>query len=346
MGKSPKPKSRRPPAQKRTARRPTRSKTRGQSKRATSSSDVQSSDYGLPELPFEPTNLGKIMFPRDGYTKGDLFRYYVQVAPEILPVILDRALALKRYPNGVGAPYFFQQNAPPAESRPREVRVESVRVTTEGGSLHPRIIGGTLPTLLYTVQLGCIEVNPWLARLQSLDNPDYSVIDLDPAPGLPFERTVEIATWVHDVLESLGLNAVPKTTGSRGIHVFIPLPPKTSGERAFELAHLVANRVVAAHPRVTTVERDLKSRPPRSVYIDFVQNARGKTVAAAYSVRPVDGARVSTPLAWAELKSDLDHARFTLKTVPARVAQLGDLWAEGLARRNSPAAVRDAVGKA
>jgi bifunctional non-homologous end joining protein LigD len=322
------------------------SRKRAISKRGAKTSVRTSADDALPELPFEATNLDKVMFPHDGYSKRDLFHYYVRVAPQILPVMRDRPLALKRYPGGIGAPFFFQQNAPAADSRPRGVRVVPVRVAAEGGSLHPRIVGGTLATLLYTVQLGCIEVDPWLVRLPSLDSADYSVIDLDPAPDLPFERVVEVANWVHDALEALGLHGVPKTTGSRGIHIFIPLPLRTSNDTSFKLARLVANTVATSHPRAATVERELDRRPPRSVYVDFVQNARGKTVAAAYCVRPVDGARVSMPLAWTDLTPDLDHRAFTIATAGRRIDRVGDLWGLGLARRNSAAAVRDALRRA
>jgi bifunctional non-homologous end joining protein LigD len=303
----------------------------------------QTDGEGLPRLPFALTHLDKVFFPRDGYTKGDVVRYYVRVSPQLLPVMRDRPLALKRYPDGIGRPFFFQQKAPPPDQAPPGVRVELVMVESEGGP-RPRFIGGSLATLLYTVQLGCIGVDPWHARVQSLDTPDYAVIDLDPGDGVAFRRTVEVARWVHDVLESWGLAGVPKTSGSRGIHIYIPLPPRSTDAVAVGLTQHIAARVVALHPRHATLERDIARRPPASVYVDCLQNARGKTVAAAYSVRAVDGARVSMPLRWDELTPRLDPREFTIVTAPSRIAEIGDLWAEGMARRNAAAAVRRAMG--
>ncbi len=297
----------------------------------------------LSGLPFPLTHLDKVMFPKDGYTKGDLAKYYARVAAQILPVVRDRPLALKRYPDGIDGAHFFQQKAPAEGGRPASVRVDRVPVVAEGGT-NERIVGGTLATLLYTVQLGCIEVDPWHARMQSLETPDYAMIDLDPAPNLPFERIVEVATWVHDALGEIGLEGMAKTSGSRGIHIYMPLSPRIPSATALALAQRVANRVIEAHPGATTIERELDRRPPRSVYLDCLQNNRGKTMAAAYSVRPVDGAQVSMPLAWAELKAALDPRQFTIGTAPSRIEKVGDLWAEGMSHRNSAAAVRDAVG--
>lgn len=296
----------------------------------------------MPTLPFPLTHLDKVFFPKDGYTKGDLVRYYARVAPQILPAIADRPLALKRYPNGVGGPFFFQQNAPAGDAAPPGVRIESVMVELDGAP-HPRFVGGTLATLLYTVQLGCIGVDPWHARIRSLTTPDYSVIDLDPGDKVPFSRVVEVAQLVRAVLDAVGLRGVPKTSGSRGIHIHIPLPPRTTGASAATLARVVASRVVEQSPKRATLQRDMALRPRDAVYVDYLQNARGKTVAAAYAVRAVDGARVSMPLRWDELSPDLDARDFTIETAPARIAAVGDLWAEGMARRNPAAAVRKAI---
>ncbi len=301
-------------------------------------------DPAAPALSFALTHLEKVFFPRDGYTKGDLVQYYTRVAAQILPAIRDRPLALKRYPDGVAGPFFFQQNAPAADRLPRGVRAESVHVALDGAP-HPRLIGGELATMLYTVQLGCIGVDPWHARIRTLQYPDYTIIDLDPGEAVAFPRIVEIALWVKDALDAEGLRGVVKTSGSRGIHIYIPLPPRTSEATALAVAQHIATRVADAHPRETTIRRGLRDRGTDTVYLDYLQNARGKTVAAAYCVRAVEDARVSTPLEWAELTPKLDPHAFTLRTVPDRVARRGDLWAPAMAKRNPAAAIKEMLGE-
>jgi bifunctional non-homologous end joining protein LigD len=276
------------------------------------------------------TNLSKIFFPKKKLTKGDLMRYYVQVAPYVLPVMEDRPLVLKRFPNGVDAPAFFQQNA---GEPPPGVRTETIH--TQGGSTNLRIVGGDLATLLYTVQLGAISVDPWHARVQSLDFADYSIIDLDPGPRAPFSRVVEVARWVKETMDSLGLHGAIKTSGSSGLHIYLPLPPNTPNEAATLVAQIVATRVSEEHPRAATIERAVKARSATSVYVDYLQNIIGKTVAGAYSARANPDAMVSTPLEWDELEGDLDPHDFTIETAPARFEKVGDLWSSKLKKKNS-----------
>lgn len=282
------------------------------------------------------SNLQKVFFPDAKLTKGDLMRYYVWASPYLLPLMRDRALALKRFPDGAGGPSFFQQKAP--HDPPTSVRVETI--ASESGEVQERLVGGTLATLLYCVQLGTIEVNPWNTKIQSLEFPNYTVIDLDPAPKVPFEGIVEVATWIREALESYGLHAAVKTSGSRGIHIALPLPPKTTEDVATVVAARVASAVVQQHPRSTTIERAIKARGTNKVYLDYGQNARGKTVASAYSVRAKVDAMVSTPLHWKELKPSLDPHRLTIRTVPARVEKLGDLWGELMRTPNPRAALK------
>lgn len=277
------------------------------------------------------SHLQKVFFPNVGVTKGDLLHYYTWVSPSLLPLLRDRALALKRFPNGVGGKSFFQQKAPP--DPPSAVRVETI--ISESGEPQHRLIGGALATLLYCVQLGVIEMNPWNARVQSLETLDYTVIDLDPGPSAPFTRVVETARWVKEALDQYGLRAAIKTSGATGIHIFIPLPAKASERTAERVAERIARTVVEAHPRETTVQRPIKSRGGSKVYVDYGQNSRGKTVAAAYSVRPTSHATVSTPLAWEELTPSLTPDAFTVATLPDRVGRLGDLWASSMRIRNS-----------
>jgi bifunctional non-homologous end joining protein LigD len=276
------------------------------------------------------TNLKKTFFPKKKLTKGDLMRYYTTVAPLVLPVMQDRPLVLKRFPNGVGGQAFFQQNA---GETPEGVRVETIH--TQGGSTNLRIVGGDLYTLLYTVQLGSISVDPWHSRIKSLDFADYSIIDLDPSPRATFSRVIEVARWVKETLDQLGLHAALKTSGSSGLHVYMPLPPKTPNEAATLVAQIIATRVAESHPKIATIERSVKARGATTVYVDYLQNIIGKTVAGAYSARANPDALVSTPLDWDELTDDLDPREFTIETAPARFAETGDIWAAALKKKNS-----------
>ena len=276
------------------------------------------------------TNLAKVFFPGKKLTKGDLMRYYVTVAPFILPVMKDRPLVLKRFPNGVEAPSFFQQNA---GETPEGVRVE--KIETQGGSTNLRIVGGDLHTLLYTVQLGSISVDPWHSRIQSLDFADYSIIDLDPGPRATFRQVIQVARLIKETLDRLGLHAGVKTSGSSGMHIYLPLPPKTPNEAATLVAQIIATQVAEANPKIATIERAVKARAATAIYVDFLQNIIGKTVAGSYSARANPEALVSTPIRWEELTDDLDPRDFTIETAPSRFAEVGDIWAAALKKPNS-----------
>jgi bifunctional non-homologous end joining protein LigD len=280
----------------------------------------------------EVSNLGKRFFPKHGYTKGDLLAYYASVSPYLLPAIADRPLVMKRFPHGIGAPSFYQQRAP--EESPPAARVEPV--ADEGLKTQLRVIGGDLATLLYVIQLGAISIDPWHSRVQSVGAADYSIIDLDPGPRASFRRVVDVALWVGEELERLGLHGVPKTSGASGIHIVLPLVADTPNETARLMAEIVATRVAERHPGETTVTRWVQSRPASAVYVDFLQNIRGKTVASVYSARAMADATVSAPLRWSELTADLDPRAFTIATMGARLRDVGDLWREGLRRLNDP----------
>jgi bifunctional non-homologous end joining protein LigD len=280
------------------------------------------------------TNLDKKFF-REGYTKGDLLRYYTIVAGLILPTVRDRPLVLRRFPNGIHGPAFYQQKAMP--DTPKSVRVETV--VNDAGERQRRMVGGDLLTLLYTIQLGAVSVDPWHSRVGTLDYADYSVVDLDPGSRTPFRRVVDAALWVRDVLDDYGLHAALKTSGSTGLHVYIPLPPKTPNEAATLVAQLIATRVAEQHPKHATIVRWVKQRGEGRVYMDYLQNIRGKTLAGAYCVRAKDGATVSTPLDWSELEEPLDPRDFTIVTAPERFAKRGDIWGKAMKRRNSLAGV-------
>jgi bifunctional non-homologous end joining protein LigD len=277
------------------------------------------------------SNLDKIFFPKEKHTKGDVMRYYTRIADFILPVMQDRPLVLKRFPNGIDGESFYQQKA--SATTPPEVRVEVIE--TDAGEKQPRIIGGDLLTLLYTIQLGAISIDPWHSRVQSLDYADYTIIDLDPGPRANFARVVQVARWAKEVIDDFGLNAAVKTSGSTGLHIYLPLPPCTPNEAATLVAQVIATKVADAHPKEATIERFVKARGAATVYVDYLQNIQGKTVASAYSVRAKPGATVSTPLEWKELTDDLDPRAFHLGNVAERFEKIGDVWGEAMRKKNS-----------
>ena len=287
---------------------------------------------GVVELPtgekISITNPAKVFWPGGKLTKGDLLRYYAEVAPFILPAVEDRPLVMKRFPNGVGGMAFYQQRSR-QEKPPTGVRIETI-----AGGIDPisepdarRFIGGSLITLLYMTQIAAISQDPWFSRVQSPLDADYAAIDLDPDDHSPFSRVLDVARWVHDELETLGVPAVPKTSGSSGLHIYVPLPPHTSYESGQLFCQIVATVIASRHPKVATVERTVRARPRGTVYVDFLQNILGKTLATAYSARASDFAGVSTPLTWKEVHAGVDPKDFTIKTAPARFREVGDLWA-------------------
>ncbi|HEY0969674.1 MAG TPA: hypothetical protein VGE02_01720 [Gemmatimonadales bacterium] len=261
------------------------------------------------------TSLDKVFFPGHGWTKGDLMRHYARVAPLLLPRIADRPLVLERYPDGVEGKSFFQQNAP--EDPPPAVRVETIRGAD--GEPQRRFVGGDLGTLLHIVQLGTISVDPWNARVGSLDRVDFAILDLDPGAGASFRDAVAVARLVREELDRRGLPGELKTSGKRGLHVHVPLDGGASEGEALALSREIAEAVVSADPAIATVERSVKDRPKGTIYVDYLQNIVAKPVAAAWSVRATPDATVSTPLRWEELTDDLDPGRFTMETVVGRV---------------------------
>ena len=274
------------------------------------------------------TNLAKLFWPKLGITKGDLLRYYVEVAPLILPAVDDRPLVMKRFPNGVEKQAFYQQRHPetPPPGVRREVLPEDIEPISEEGP-RDRLIGGSLKTLLYMTQLAAVSQDPWFSRVADPIHQDYAAIDLDPGEGAGFPQVVDVARWVKEELDRLGIPGVPKTSGSRGLHIYLPLPPRTTYDTGQLLCQIVATIVATKHPRVATVERWVKRRPRGTVYVDFLQNILGKTLATAYSARASDYAGVSTPLRWSEIDLHLNARDFTIRTAPARFKEVGDLWA-------------------
>jgi len=282
------------------------------------------------------TNPAKIYWPGPRLTKGQLLRYYAAVSDLILPVVADRPLVMKRFPGGIGGMPFYQQRSR-QENPPPGVRIETLP-----GGIDPisepdarRFIGGSLITLLYMSQIAAISQDPWFSRVQSPLDADYVAFDLDPGDGTSFSRVLDVARWLHDELETLRVPAVPKTSGSSGMHIYIPLQPGTSYESGMLFCQIVATVIAARHPKVATVERTVRARPRGTVYVDYLQNILGKTLATAYSARASEFAGVSTPLAWEEVHGDVDPRAFTIVTAPGRFRAVGDLWAR--LRKTRPA---------
>ena len=265
------------------------------------------------------TNLHKIFWPKLKLTKGDLFRYYALAAPFLLPAVTDRPLVMKRFPNGVTGSPFYQHRA---METPPGVRTEVVSVVEQ----RPQIVGGTLKTLLYMTQLAAISQDPWFSRVQHPEFADYAALDLDPSDGVPFARVLDVARWIHDELEALGAPGVAKTSGSDGLHIYVPLPPGTPYDAGLLFCQIIATVVAHKHPKIATIERSVNARGKR-VYIDCLQNILGKTLATAYSARASEYAGVSTPVTWREIDEGFDRREFTIRTAPTRLESAGDLWA-------------------
>jgi bifunctional non-homologous end joining protein LigD len=296
---------------------------------------------GKLRLPDEDTldvsNLQKVFWPGPKFTKGDLLRYYARIAPLILPVVEDRPLVMKRFPNGVEGEAFYQHRAP--DVYPKGVRIEA----HEEFDVPTMFVGGELKTLLYMAQLASISMDPWFSKLPALDEADVVAIDLDPQPGATFSQILDVARWVKEELDRLHVPAFPKTSGSEGLHIFIPLAPGTSYEAGVLFCQIVATLVATKHPKVATIERMVKRRKDRTIYVDYLQNIPGKTLACAYSARASAFAGVSAPLAWGEIDEKIAPQDFTIKTMEARVRRVGDLWA-GL-RKGKPADLTRALRK-
>jgi bifunctional non-homologous end joining protein LigD len=274
------------------------------------------------------TNLDKVYWPKEGYTKGDLLNYYHDVAPFILPYLHDRPLSLHRHPNGIAGKSFFQKDVS-GQPPPDWVQTASIASESAGKNIS-FVVCQDEATLLYVVNLGCIEMNPWNSRLGALDRPDYVVIDLDPQE-IGFSQVVETALEVRKVIENAGGECHCKTSGKRGLHIFLPLGGRYDYAEARSFAERVARVVNSKLPDTTSILRQPAQRRAR-IYLDFLQNNRGQTLVAPYSLRPVEGATISTPLRWAEVKKTLDPTRFNLRTIRQRLDRVGDLWKPVLGR--------------
>lgn len=268
------------------------------------------------------TNLSKIYFPEAEITKGDVIAYYNSMADHILPYLKDRPLSLKRNPNGIHDKGFYQKDA--AEEGPPWLKSYE-EFAESSQKMVNYIVCNDKATLLYLANLGCIEMNPWNSTTRNPDKPTYLMIDIDPSEKNTFDQVVSVAQAVQEVLNRAGAVSYCKTSGATGLHVYMPLNAKYTYEMAREFAHIVATLVHEQMPGITSLERSLKKRGPK-IYVDYLQNSRGQTLASAYSLRPVEAASVSTPLLWKEVKVGLHPSQFTIHNIEKRVRKLGDVF--------------------
>ena len=278
------------------------------------------------------TSLDRVYWPDEGYTKADLLRYYNSVAKYILPYLKDRPLILKRYPTGIRGVSFHQHDVDEVPEFVRTIELEAEN--SEGLHQVDYVVGGNVQTHLYLANLGAIERHPWHSRVDSIDRPDWFVFDMDPGDEVEFGTICDVAVIARDVLAELGLQSYAKTSGSRGMHVYVPIEPKYTYEQIADLAAHVAKLVSAEDPENATVERSKAKRKKNQIYVDHMQNAYGKSVVAPYSVRPKPGATVSAPVTWDEVKrKKIRLSDFTIGNMLERIKKKGDLFEPVLTKR-------------
>ncbi len=275
------------------------------------------------------TNLRKVFWPSLGLTKGDLLQYYADVADVLLPHVRDRAMVMKRYPNGATGSFFFMKRAP----TPRPAWIEICPIAHDSGNIIDFPMIQDRAALLWVVNLGCIDLNQWYARCDDVDRPDYLHFDLDPGVGASFERVLESSRIVRDALDALKMPSLVKTTGSKGLHVYVPIVRGPVQKQVWTFAKALAQELARRHPALITAEYRVDKRPRGRVLVDYNQNAWGRTLASIYSVRPRADATVSTPVTWREIDRGVRIEDFTIRNVATRIARSGDLWKPLLAAR-------------
>jgi bifunctional non-homologous end joining protein LigD len=273
------------------------------------------------------TNLRKVFWPERGITKGDLIQYYADVAPVLLPHIRDRAMVMKRYPHGATGEFFFMKRAP----TPRPAWIATCAIEHASGSVIDFPMIQDLPSLLWVINLGCIDLNQWYARCDDVDRPDYVHFDLDPGEGAAFAQVVESALVLHEALTAVKMPDLVKTTGSRGLHIYVPIVRGPTQKQVWGFAKALAFELARARPDIMTAEYRVARRPRGRVLVDYNQNAWGHTLASIYSVRPRPTASVSTPVTWREVKQGIAIDDFRMDNVRPRIRRVGDLWAPLLA---------------
>jgi bifunctional non-homologous end joining protein LigD len=278
------------------------------------------------------TNLGKKFWPDEGITKRDLLQYYADVSPWLLPHLRDRAMVMKRYPNGANGKCFFMKRVP----EPHPDWLETCAIEHDSGNVIDFPMVQDLASLLWVVNLGCIDLNQWYARCDDVDRPDYLHFDLDPVKGgrgMKFAKVLQAALVVGEALEALGMTPLVKTTGSSGCHIYVPIQRGPTQKQVWTFAKALAQALAAKHPKLLTAIYRISNRPTGRVLVDYNQNAWGRTLSSIYSVRPKPKAPVSTPLTWKEVEEGVALADFRIDNVPARLRKLGDLWKPLLVQR-------------
>ncbi|MGN7758699.1 DNA ligase D [Chryseobacterium sp. 22532] len=269
------------------------------------------------------TNQDKIYFPKDGITKGDVIEYYQSVAEYILPYLKNRPLSLNRFPNGIEEQGFYQKDA--GDNMPDWIKTTEV-YSESNDKYIDYVYCNDKATLAYLNNLGCIDLNPWNSALPDLEHPDYLVLDLDPSKKNTFDDVIETALQVNEVLNSVKIKGYCKTSGSTGIHVYIPMGGKYDFDQVKDFAHILMKQVHTQLPEITTLERSLQKRDDNKIYLDYLQNRTGQTLASAYSLRPKEGASVSMPLEWDEVKPGMKPTDFTIDNTLDRIKEKGDLF--------------------
>ena len=268
------------------------------------------------------TSLDRIYCPDEKLTKFDLLSYYLKVADYIMPFLRDRPAILQRWPRGIKAPMFFQQDL---ETAPEFIKIASL--TNQEGRQLDYGVYTTVASLLHFVTLGTIEQHPWHSTVKRLDKPDWIAIDLDPKSA-PWENVLQVALLVKQVADEIGLQAFPKTSGSSGIHIYVPLKPANEYDKVAEFARLFASEVAGRAPRIATIERTIAKRKSTQVYVDWMQNARGKSLASVFTARAKPRATVSMPLTWKQISQGVKISDFTITNVPELLKKKGNPWAE------------------
>ncbi len=268
------------------------------------------------------TNLDKVFWAEEGITKGRLIQYYADVAPLLLPHIRNRAMVMKRYPHGAGGDFFFMKRAPV----PRPEWVRTCQIPHDSGNVIDFPVIDDRAALLWVINLGCIDLNQWYATCDDVDRPDYLHFDLDPGPGATWEGVLESGRVLHAALETLGMPALVKTTGSRGLHVYVPIVRGPLQKEVWTFAKALAVELASRNPTLMTAEYKVAKRPHGRVFVDYNQNAWGRTLASIYSVRPRPLAPVSTPVTWKEVDRGIRIEEFRIDNVGERFDRLGDLW--------------------
>jgi len=269
------------------------------------------------------TNLRKPFWPELGIAKGDLLRYYAAIAPALLPHIKARAMVMKRYPHGAQGPFFFMKRTP----SPHPEWLQTCSIEHDSGNIIDFPMIQDLAALLWVINLGCIDLNQWYARCDDVDRPDYLHFDLDPGPGAPFAQVLDASLLVREALDALKMPSYPKTSGSKGLHIYVPIKRGPTQKDVWTFAKALALTLAERHPAILTAQYRVAKRPRSRVLVDYNQNAWGRTLASVYSVRPTSVASVSTPVTWKEVEQGITSEQFTRDVVLARVARHGDLFA-------------------